>query len=348
MGQEAPGVVEEIVGFEVQPGFANGPMRFIAAILLTACPASAQFKSTATLVLAPTAVVDAKGQYVDGLGAKDLVLYDNNVPQPIQVDEAIYPISLVVAVQTSRNAQAVLDKLGGSGILFSELLAGEAGETAIISFSDQVNPLQEFTTDPDVLEKTMRRLRVEGVGAVTLDAVMEALNLLEQRKPERRRVILLIAEKRDRSSKRKFSGVLREVQRRNVLIYWLTYSPTLTAYTARPKTVKSQDPSKDGEPIPYDPGPPNLLNIIPELAHQSKPDAAQELSKATGGRTAGFLRKDALEEAIQAVAAEIHRQYILSFQPRPSAPGQFHSIRVAVRGRPELQARTRAGYWPLQ
>ena len=117
-------------------------MRFIAAILLTACPASAQFKSTATLVLAPTAVVDAKGQYVDGLGAKDLVLYDNNVPQPIQVDEAIYPISLVVAVQTSRNAQAVLDKLGGSGILFSELLAGEAGETAIISFSDQVNPLQ--------------------------------------------------------------------------------------------------------------------------------------------------------------------------------------------------------------
>ena len=55
--------------------------------------------------------------------------------------------------------------------------------------------------------------RVEGEGAVTLDAVMEALKLLEQRKPERRRVILLIAEKRDRSSKLKFSGVLHEVQR---------------------------------------------------------------------------------------------------------------------------------------
>jgi VWFA-related protein len=347
MGQEAPGVVEKVVGFEVQRVTTSGPL-FILATLLTACTAPAQFKSTATLVVAPTTVVDASGQYVDGLEARDLVLYDNNVSQPIQVDEAIFPISLVVAVQTSRNAQAVLDKLGGSGILFSELLAGEAGETAIVTFSDRVNPLQEFTTDSDVLEKTMRGLRVEGVGAVTLDAVMEALKLLEQRRPERRRVILLIAEKRDRSSKLKFSAVLQEAQRQNVLIYWLTYSPSLTAYTARPKTVKSQDPGKDGEPIPYDPGPPNLLNIIPELAHLGKPDAAQELSKATGGRTANFLKKDALEEAIQAVAAEIHRQYILSFQPRPSAPGQFHTIRVAVKGRPELQARTRDGYWPLQ
>ncbi len=321
---------------------------FVAAILLTTFTAAAQFKSTATLVLAPTTVVDAKGQYVDGLEAKDLVLYDNNVPQPIQVDEAIYPISLVVAVQTSRNAQSVLDKLGGSGILFSELLAGDAGETSVLTFSDQVNPLQEFTTDPDVLEETMRRLRVEGVGAVTLDAVMEALKLLAQRRPERRRVILLIAEKRDRSSKRKFSGVLQEVQRQNVLIYWLTFSPTLTPYTARPKTVKSKDPSKDGEPIPYDPGPPNLLNIIPELAHMNKPDASQELSQASGGRSSNFLTKGALEEAIQSVAAEIHRQYVVSFQPRPSTPGQFHSIHVAVKGRPELQARTRAGYWSVQ
>jgi VWFA-related protein len=323
-------------------------MRFIAAILLTVCAVCAQFKSTATLVLAPTTVVDAQGQYVDGLEAKDLVLYDNNVLQPIQVDEAVYPISLVVAVQTSRNAQAVLDKLGGSGILFSELLAGDAGETAVITFSDQVNPLQEFTTDSDVLEKTMRRLRVEGAGAVTLDAIMQALKMLEQRRPERRRVILLIAEKRDRSSKLKFPGVLQEVQRQNVLIYWLAYSPALTAYSARPKTVESKDPSKNGEPIPYDGGSPNLLNIIPELAHLSKPDAAQELSQATGGRTSSFLKKEALEAAIQAVAAEIHRQYIVSFQPRPSAAGQFHSIHVAVRGRPELVARTRAGYWPLQ
>jgi len=323
-------------------------MRCLPAILLTACAAYSQFKSTSTLVLAPTTVVDGRGHYVDGLEAKDLILYDNNVALPVQVDEAIYPISLVVAVQTSQNAQAVIDKLGGSGILFTELLAGSAGETAILTFGSQVNPLQDFTTDPDQLEKTLRRLHVESGATASLDAVAEALKLLQQRKPERRRVILLIAETRDRASKHKFADVLREVERQNVLIYWLTYSPSLTAFTARPKTVKSTNPSKDGEPIPYDPGPQNLLNIIPELAQLGKPAAAQELTKATGGRTVGFLKQDALEEAIQSVAAEVHRQYMVSFQPRPSPPGRFHSIRIEVKGKPELQARTRAGYWPLQ
>src|SRR5207248_1238871 len=29
-------------------------------------------------------------------------------------------------------------------------------------------------------------------------------------------------------------------------------------------------------------------------------------------------------------------------------PGKFHAIRVAVKNRPELQAKTREGYWALQ
>jgi hypothetical protein len=41
------------------------------------------------------------------------------------MDWAAYPIGLVVAVQTSANSGAVIDKLGGSGILFSQLLAAE-------------------------------------------------------------------------------------------------------------------------------------------------------------------------------------------------------------------------------
>jgi hypothetical protein len=62
----------------------------------------------------------------------------------------------------------------------------------------------------------------------------------------------------------------------------------------------------------------------------------------------GFLKKESLEEAIQSIGAEIHRQYVVSFQP-PSAPaGQYHAIRIAVKGRPDLLARTRAGYWTAQ
>src|ERR1035441_5991136 len=100
-------------------------MRDLALFLLTAAIACAQFRSTAALVIAPTTVTDSKGKYIDALDPADLFLYDNGMRQPIQVDESYNPISLVVAVQTSANSAAILDRLGTSGILFADLLAGD-------------------------------------------------------------------------------------------------------------------------------------------------------------------------------------------------------------------------------
>jgi VWFA-related protein len=322
-------------------------MRAAALFFLIATVAGAQFKSTATLVVAPTTIVDSKGKYIDGLEPEDLVLYDNGVRQPIQVDESYNPISLVVAVQTAANSAAILDKLGSSGILFADLLAGDRGETALVTFSDEVRTRREFTTNSDNLSAGLRSLHVQGDGAVALEAVMQSLNMLSRRKSDRRRILLVIAEKRDRSSKVKFETVLREAQRQNVIIYWLSYSPFLEPFTAKPKTVKSKDPSKDGEALPPDMAPGNLLSFFTEIGHAAKPDSSVQLTRTTGGRAIGFLKQDALEEAIQAVASEVHRQYIVSFKPPPAKAGQYHSIRIGVKDRPELIARTRAGYWSM-
>lgn len=322
-------------------------MRAFALLLLTAAIAAAQFKSTATLVIAPTTITDSKGQYIDALEPTDLVLYDNGVRQPIQVDESFNPISLVVAVQTSANSAAILDKLGASGILFTDLLAGDRGETALVTFSDEVRTLRDFTTSSDNLSAGLRSLHVQGNGAVALEAVMQSLAMLAKRKNDRRRILLVIAEKRDRSSKVKFPVVLQEAQRQNVLIYWLTYSPFLEPFTARQKKVKSKDPQKDGEPLPPDMAPGNLLSVFTELAHQGKPDNSVQLTRTTGGRAIGFLKKEALEEAIQAIASEVHRQYIVSFTPPPGKPGEYHAIRIEVKGHPGLTARTRSGYWAM-
>jgi hypothetical protein len=42
-----------------------------------------------------------------------------------------------------------------------------------------------------------------------------------------------------------------------------------------------------------------------------------------------------------------NRQYIPTFEPKGGDPGKFHALRVEVRNRPELQAKTREGYWAL-
>jgi hypothetical protein len=159
-------------------------MRVAAAIVLLACAGRAQFKSTVPLVVAPTTVTDSKGHYVDGLTPEDLILYDNNVPQAIQMDWMTYPIDLVVAVQTSSNSGAVIDKLGGSGILFTQLLAADAGATAVISFSDVVkvrrtSPAARFCNYALRMLKWGRRAR-------TCCVLREALLMLERRPAGRR------------------------------------------------------------------------------------------------------------------------------------------------------------------
>ena len=62
-------------------------MRAAALALILAGTLTAQFKSNVPLVVAPTTVTDSKGHYINGLTQQDLILYDNNVPQTIQLDE---------------------------------------------------------------------------------------------------------------------------------------------------------------------------------------------------------------------------------------------------------------------
>jgi VWFA-related protein len=285
------------------------------------------------------------------------------------MDWMTYPIDLVVAVQTSANSAPVIDKLGGTGVLFSQLLAANAGETAMISFSDVVQVHQDFTGNPDAVTHAMRMLRKEGGEAHMLDALRQALLMLEKRPAGRRRIILMIAERRDRGSVAKLPDVMAQVQRLNAAVYWITYSPFLQPFTVKNKVAEDLKPEAerakftdcaqmptsllalckrpDETPVPYDPGPGGGLYAIGELARLVQPDLSSVFAEGTGGRTLSFLKKDALEQAVQLVSQEVHRQYILTFEPKAAEPGSFHTIRVAVRNKPKLRVNTRAGYWAV-
>ncbi len=342
------------------------PMRAMATLLLSAPVAMAQFRSTVPLVVAPVTVTDAKGRPVNGLTAEDLAFFDNSVPQKVQLVTVTDPISLAVLIQVSSNASAVLDKLGGSGSLFADLLAGDAGETALLTFSDEVRLAQDFTPDSRNLRNVLRRLRPKGDGGAVYDGIADSIHLLDKRDPSRRRILLVIAQQRDQSSKTKLDVLLHDPALQNTTIYWLTYSTFLTPFTTKTKTVwdrmsdeQKNDPHRmqHGHPFPFpdeevglppDIAPGSLFNIFTSLIDRTKVDAAALLSRTTGGRTFGFLKQSGLEEAIHAVADEAHQQYIVSFAPKPDAAGTFHSLRAEVKARPDLTVRTRTGYWSVR
>jgi VWFA-related protein len=279
------------------------------------------------------------------------------VPQTIQMDWMTFPIDLVVAVQTSANSGPVIDKLGDTGILFSQLLAANSGETAMVSFSDTVKLHQDFTADPDAVTHSLRMLRMEGGDAQMLDAMKQALSMLQQRPPGHRRIILLIAEKRDRGSDATLSEVMEQAQRLNVAVYWIAWSPFLQPFTVKNKVAEDLKPiaerrkysqHPDETPVPYQPGPGGGLYAIGELARLRLPDLSSLFADTTGGRTLSFVKKDALEKAIQLISEEVHRQYILTFEPKAVEAGTFHRIHVTVKNEPTLQVTTRLGYWAIQ
>jgi hypothetical protein len=146
-------------------------MRAVAWLSLLALPIFAQFKSTVPLVVAPVTVIDSKGHSINGLLADNLAFFDNSVPQKVQLQTVTEPISLAVLIQVSPNASAMLDKLGGSGILFSDLLAADAGDTAILTFSDAVSLAQDFTADSTKLKSVLKSLRPKRDGGALYDGI---------------------------------------------------------------------------------------------------------------------------------------------------------------------------------
>ena len=291
-------------------------------------------RTTARLVIAPTTVIDGRGKYIDGLTEGDFLVRDNGRPRDIHLDFASIPISLVVAVEHSFASAAVLNKAHKIGSLLEPLVTGEGGEVAVVSFDSRVDVRQEFTGDFGKVAGALRSIQSGDDGARTVDAVAESVRLLAARPAERRRVLLVISETRDRGSKTKVEDAITQAQQENVTIYPLTFSAYTTAFTA-----------KAGSTPPPEEGGFNILGMLIEIGRLGKINAADAFAKYTGGERLSFTRQRGLERAVARIGEDLHSQYLLSFAAPADAGSAFHAIDVSVPGRPGAKVRTRPGYW---
>jgi VWFA-related protein len=307
-------------------------------ILLLLCLAPAQeptIRTRVALVVAPTTVTDRSGKFIDGLQASDFLVLDNGKPREIRMDTsdvALTPVSLVVAIQANKPASAALAKLRKTGSMIDHLITGDRGETAVVRFSDEIKLLQDFTRDSNLIVKAFRSLKTSGEDARSIDAAQQAVEMLAARPENRRRIVLLISESRDRGSRAELQAVLQAAQRANVTIYPLTFSVHATPWTARPADAP---PAGGGL---------NILGVVRELARLGKTNTAGELARFTGGRRLSFVTLRALESELSRIGEELHSQYLISFSPAADT-GEFHLLDVKVRGRPDLVVNTRPGYW---
>jgi VWFA-related protein len=331
-------------------------------LLLSALPAQdVSFRSTSRLVLTPISVTDREGNPVRGLEVQDLVVYDDSVPVRIRLEDSAQSLSLAIVIQATRSSQVVLDKLRKEASLIGPLLTGDRGEAAVIAFADQIKVLQEFTVNTDKVERAIQNLEAFGEGGSLIDSLTTSMRLLEKRKRERRRAILLISEKHDRGSKEKLETLVALADRSIATVYSLSFSPTKTAFAykaprycdANRKCLRCTCGNcayhcdrENLESIPSSqPGPMNLLALFEEWKRSSQQDVPLVLSKLSGGAKWDFARKHGLEQALLRIGSDLHGQYLVTFPMSKKQAGSYHKIRAEVKKHPELIVRTRMGYF---
>jgi len=315
---------------------------------------------TTNVVTAPTVVLDAGGHLVNGLTAQDFVIFDNEKPQEFKVDVTFQPIDLIVVVQADAVTYDVLPRIRKVAPLFDSLVTGESGQVSVIAFDHRIRVMQEFTSDPVKIRKALDTVQPGSSSARQIDALSDATRMLSRRPKDRRRIILLISETRDKGSEGKLRDLLLLAEVNNVMVYTINMSRfinTLTAKTPVPRPspipvearrMPNGQTATPNDMLQYNGWNSNALPAFVEIFRQAKSvfvsNPAEVLTKFTGGREYGFVSQRALEEAISGIGEELHSQYLISYTPSTLADGGWHTIRVEVR-RPNMTIRTRPGYW---
>ena len=316
------------------------------------------------VILAPVSVVDRHGDNVDGLGPEQFHLFDNGKEQNIKVDVAFPPISLVIAVEANDRVESVLPQIQKIGAMIEPIVIGDQGEASVVAFDSRIRVMQEFTTDSTKITEALKKIHAGSSQNRMIDAVEEGVRELRGRPANRRRVLLLVSETRDKSSEARLRETLILAQVANVSVYTVDISRMVTTVMAKqdPGYIDNRPPAMTPMPsgVPQTPNTvmqttgslgssaefvPAMVEVFRDAKAIFKQNPSEVFTRGTGGEQFGFMRQRGLEEAIEHLGGELHSQYMISYVPNNRDEGGFHEISVEVAGRKDVKVRTRPGYW---
>ena len=276
----------------------------------------AAFRSTIDLVMLNVTVTGPGGRYVPNLSADDFQVYEDGRPQEIAFfAPANVPLSVSLVLDTSSSMDAQLEVSKQAALDFvARLRPGDVAE--IVSFDSRVEVLQPMTSDRALLESAIRRMRASGSTAL-YNALYIVLRQLDKVRPAssdevRRQVVVVLSDGEDTSSLVTFDQLLDSAKRSQAVIYTVG----LGLEEQQLKTMRSE-----GE------------------------FGLRQLAQETGGRLFLAKRSTDLVDIYTQIAGELTNQYILGYlSNNVRADGAWRGVAVRLT-RPNLHARTRAGYY---
>ncbi len=163
------------------------------------------------------------GRPVAGLKAEDFQVFDNRKPQKIEFFSEVgkssdVPLTIALLIDTSGSVRDKLDyEKATAAEFFRNILRPQKDLALIIQFDSEVNLVQDFTQNHDDLLRGLESLKAANSTSL-YDAIYLAAD--EKLKHETgRRVMVVITDGEDNSSKVSRAEAIEAAQRSDVLIY---------------------------------------------------------------------------------------------------------------------------------
>ena len=269
----------------------------------------ATFRVGTDLVLLNVSVFDSSGQLLKGLAQDEFTVRENNVRQEISYfRQEDVPVSLGLIVDNSGSMKNKRDRVI-SAVLAMLHASNTQDEVSAIYFNETPELVQDFTSDLDVLERSVRNVRPQG-GTAMRDAVLLGIDHMKAHAARDKRVLVVITDGEDNASMASRAALTEAARQNNVTIYAIGL----------------------------------LGEEQPSSAAMAREDL-EELTQATGGRAWFPGSTRAIAAVTPEIAHEIRNQYIIGYKPLDlTKDGKFRTITVDVNV-PGASVRTRPGYF---
>jgi VWFA-related protein len=277
---------------------------------------------------------------------------------------AFAPISLVICVQANSDVEKMLPAVNRIGNLIQPHILGDQGEAAVIAYDSRVRVLQEFTHDADQITAAVKKIQPGSTSQHLNDAVYEATRMLRTRKKDRRRVILLIGEKRDLNSEIRGREALIDMQLANVTLYSANMSILMAKLSAPPPDPRPPQFPPSALPMPGISAQtpttvmqtygtqgnsaeflPLLIEIYRDTKAIFKANVVDVFTKGTGGEEFSYYKGRGLEKVIDDIGEVLHAQYTITYVPNNKQEAGFHQIAVDVLSEKAHSVRVKPGYY---
>ncbi len=250
------------------------------------------------LVNVLVSVLDEHNRPASDLPRESFQLFEEGVEQKIDIfeSETSQPLDLALMIDASLSAHKEIAFEREAAAHFIRQVIRPGDRLSVFCFDENVTQLAAFSDNVSALQDAVRKIP-DGAGTSIYDAVLLGSRALARRGEDRRRVIILVTDAGETTSRYDFDAARKEAVRSNALLYTIVVRP-----------VKNESGRNTaGE---------HALVTMTDTTGGAMfyPDTAQEL-------TSIFDRID----------RELRTQYRLAYYPSPRGPANtYRSIEVKV------------------